>query len=242
MACRALGTLQQGAEAVVAGRWNSGLEGVLEQVDFGTYPFVTSSNPSIGGVASGLGLAPTKFGAIIGVVRSPDGRGICIRFLPPSLFAEVPTVRLLSFEAPTASCGSTPACKCSADCSLCSRQHSRQALRALPLLPDQAKAYTTRVGAGPYPTEISGVLGEHIRSVGAEYGTTTGRPRRVGWLDIPALRYATRWVPDEAAAVGISPACMGCIHKACCCPALSVLYDMHAREAWQMHAYMHARG
>jgi adenylosuccinate synthase len=49
------------------------------------------------------------------------------------------------------------------------------------------------VGAGPYPTEVSGDLGEHIRSVGAEYGTTTGRPRRVGWLDIPALRYATRW-------------------------------------------------
>ena len=60
-------------------------------------------------------------------------------------------------------------------------------------MPEQAKAYTTRVGAGPYPTEIFGELGESIRSIGAEYGTTTGRPRRVGWLDIPALRYATRW-------------------------------------------------
>jgi adenylosuccinate synthase len=56
----------------------------------------------------------------------------------------------------------------------------------------QAKAYTTRVGAGPYPTEIFGDLGEELRRIGAEYGTTTGRPRRVGWLDIPALRYATR--------------------------------------------------
>jgi hypothetical protein len=56
----------------------------------------------------------------------------------------------------------------------------------------QAKAYTTRVGAGPYPTEIFGDLAEELRRIGAEYGTTTGRPRRVGWLDIPALRYATR--------------------------------------------------
>jgi adenylosuccinate synthase len=58
----------------------------------------------------------------------------------------------------------------------------------------QAKAYTTRVGAGPYPTEIFGDLAEDIRRIGAEYGTTTGRPRRVGWLDIPALKYATRCV------------------------------------------------
>lgn len=60
----------------------------------------------------------------------------------------------------------------------------------------QAKAYTTRVGAGPYPTEIFGDLGEDIRRIGAEYGTTTGRPRRVGWLDIPALKYATRCAAD----------------------------------------------
>ncbi len=61
--------------------WLFRLEECLgEQVDFGTYPFVTSSNPSIGGVASGLGLAPTKFGAIIGVVRSPAGRTRCCCF------------------------------------------------------------------------------------------------------------------------------------------------------------------
>ncbi|MEM1948572.1 MAG: adenylosuccinate synthase [Candidatus Caldarchaeum sp.] len=54
------------------------------------------------------------------------------------------------------------------------------------------KAYTTRVGAGPFPTEVSGQLAEKIRESGGEYGTTTGRPRRVGWLDIPALKYACR--------------------------------------------------
>jgi adenylosuccinate synthase len=97
-----------------------GANATMLDVDFGTYPFVTSSSPSVGGVASGLGLAPTKFQAIVGV----------------------------------------------------------------------AKAYTTRVGAGPYPTEILGDLAEKIRAVGGEYGTTTGRPRRVGWLDMVALRYA----------------------------------------------------
>ena len=56
----------------------------------------------------------------------------------------------------------------------------------------QAKAYTTRVGAGPYPTEIHGDLATSLREAGGEYGTTTGRPRRVGWLDIPCLKYAAR--------------------------------------------------
>jgi adenylosuccinate synthase len=59
-------------------------------------------------------------------------------------------------------------------------------------VPPQVKAYTTRVGEGPYPTEIHGLLAEELREVGAEYGTTTGRPRRIGWLDIPALQYVTR--------------------------------------------------
>lgn len=54
------------------------------------------------------------------------------------------------------------------------------------------KSYTTRVGAGPFPTEVSGEVGEHIRKVGAEYGATTGRPRRVGWLDLVALRYTIK--------------------------------------------------
>lgn len=60
------------------------------------------------------------------------------------------------------------------------------------ILVQQAKAYTTRVGAGPYPTEIFGDLGEKVREVGREYGTTTGRPRRVGWLDVVALRYVCK--------------------------------------------------
>mmetsp|Transcript_17395 Transcript_17395/g.35505 ORF Transcript_17395/g.35505 Transcript_17395/m.35505 type:complete len:200 (-) Transcript_17395:86-685(-) len=89
-------------------------------IDFGTYPFVTSSNTTIGGVCNGLGMAPNAISHVVGV----------------------------------------------------------------------AKAYTTRVGAGPYPTEIHDEVGDQIRKLGGEYGTTTGRPRRCGWLDIVALRYA----------------------------------------------------
>ena len=91
-------------------------------IDFGTYPFVTSSNPSMGGVVAGLGIPPNKIEAAIGV----------------------------------------------------------------------AKAYSTRVGAGPYPTEVSGDLAEELRAAGGEYGTTTGRPRRIGWMDMVALRYVSR--------------------------------------------------
>lgn len=98
-----------------------GANATMLDLDFGTYPFVTSSNPSLGGVCSGLGLAPNKFETVIGV----------------------------------------------------------------------AKAYTTRVGAGPYPTELDGQLAEDLREQGFEYGTTTGRPRRIGWLDIVALNYAS---------------------------------------------------
>ena len=97
-----------------------GANATLLDIDFGTYPFVTSSNTTIGGVCSGLGIAPSNVSHVVGV----------------------------------------------------------------------AKAYTTRVGAGPYPTEIHGSLGDDIRAAGGEYGTTTGRPRRCGWLDIVALRYA----------------------------------------------------
>ena len=98
-----------------------GANATMLDLDFGTYPFVTSSNPSLGGVCSGLGLAPNKFETVIGV----------------------------------------------------------------------AKAYTTRVGAGPYPTELFGELADDLREKGYEYGTTTGRPRRIGWLDIIALNYAS---------------------------------------------------
>ncbi len=61
-----------------------------------------------------------------------------------------------------------------------------------PPVTPQAKAYTTRVGAGPYPTEIFGQLADDLREIGREYGTTTGRPRRIGWMDIVALRYVSR--------------------------------------------------
>jgi adenylosuccinate synthase len=99
-----------------------GANATMLDVDFGTYPFVTSSNPSIGGIITGLGIAPQKIGSIIGV----------------------------------------------------------------------AKAYSTRVGSGPYPTEIFGQLADDLRETGAEFGTTTNRPRRMGWLDMVALRYAVR--------------------------------------------------
>jgi adenylosuccinate synthase len=99
-----------------------GANATMLDLDFGTYPFVTSSNPSLGGVCSGLGLAPNKFESVIGV----------------------------------------------------------------------AKAYTTRVGSGPYPTELFGELADELREKGFEYGTTTGRPRRIGWLDVVALNFASQ--------------------------------------------------
>ncbi|KAI4341305.1 hypothetical protein MLD38_026041 [Melastoma candidum] len=96
-----------------------GGQATMLDIDFGTYPFVTSSSPSAGGICTGLGIAPRVIGDLIGVV----------------------------------------------------------------------KAYTTRVGSGPFPTEILGKGGDLLRFAGQEFGTTTGRPRRCGWLDIVALRY-----------------------------------------------------
>ena len=97
-----------------------GAQGTLLDVDFGTYPFVTSSNTTIGGVMTGLGVSHKNLRSVYGVF----------------------------------------------------------------------KAYMTRVGNGPFVTEVKGKVGEKIRDIGNEYGATTGRPRRCGWLDIPALRYA----------------------------------------------------
>ncbi len=99
-----------------------GAQGALLDVDFGTYPFVTSSNPTIGGVITGSGINPKYIDEIIGV----------------------------------------------------------------------AKAYCTRVGEGPFPTELKNELGEMIRNKGNEFGATTGRPRRCGWLDLPALKFSTK--------------------------------------------------
>src|SRR6266511_2765311 len=99
-----------------------GAQGALLDIDHGTYPFVTSSNPIAGAATVGAGVGPRDIDEIWGV----------------------------------------------------------------------AKAYATRVGAGPFPTEVDDELGESLRERGGEYGTTTGRARRVGWLDLVALRYAAR--------------------------------------------------
>ncbi len=99
-----------------------GAQGALLDIDFGTYPYVTSSSPTAGGVCTGLGVPPTSIHRIIGVT----------------------------------------------------------------------KAYCTRVGYGPFPTELKDATGEHLRRVGGEFGATTGRPRRCGWLDLVALRYSCR--------------------------------------------------
>jgi len=97
-----------------------GAQGAMLDVDFGSYPFVTSSNTTAAGACTGLGIAPQKIGSVIGIF----------------------------------------------------------------------KAYCTRVGSGPFPTELFDETGEQLRQIGHEFGATTGRPRRCGWIDIPALRYA----------------------------------------------------
>lgn len=97
-----------------------GAQGTMLDIDFGTYPFVTSSNTVTAGTCTGLGIAPTKIGNVIGIF----------------------------------------------------------------------KAYCTRVGSGPFPTELNDEVGEQIRQEGREFGATTGRPRRCGWVDIPQMKYA----------------------------------------------------
>src|SRR5687768_11869920 len=99
-----------------------GAQATLLDIDHGTYPFVTSSNASVGGICTGLGVPPRAIGGVLGV----------------------------------------------------------------------AKAYTTRVGEGPLPTELTGPLAERLREGGQEYGASTGRPRRCGWFDAVAVRYSAR--------------------------------------------------
>jgi adenylosuccinate synthase len=98
-----------------------GAQGSLLDIDFGSYPYVTSSNTISAGACTGLGISPRHVGEVFGIF----------------------------------------------------------------------KAYCTRVGSGPFPTELSGAKGDKLRQQGNEFGATTGRPRRCGWLDIPALKYAT---------------------------------------------------
>lgn len=97
-----------------------GAQGTLLDIDFGSYPYVTSSNTTTAGACTGLGVAPSKIGGVIGIF----------------------------------------------------------------------KAYCTRVGGGPFPTELDNEIGEELRRIGHEFGATTGRPRRCGWIDLPALKYA----------------------------------------------------
>ncbi|WP_166333477.1 adenylosuccinate synthase [Sphingobacterium chungjuense] len=97
-----------------------GAQGTLLDVDFGSYPFVTSSNTTTAGACTGLGIAPNRIGQVYGIF----------------------------------------------------------------------KAYATRVGGGPFPTELHDETGEELRKLGHEFGATTGRARRTGWIDIPALKYA----------------------------------------------------
>jgi len=97
-----------------------GAQGTMLDIDFGSYPFVTSSNTTTAGACTGLGIAPNKIGEVIGIF----------------------------------------------------------------------KAYCTRVGGGPFPTELNNETGEELRRIGHEFGATTGRPRRTGWIDLPALKYA----------------------------------------------------
>ena len=99
-----------------------GAQGSLLDIDFGTYPYVTSSSPTAGGVCTGLGIPPTAIRRVIGIT----------------------------------------------------------------------KAYCTRVGHGPFPTELNDEIGQHMGRVGAEFGATTGRPRRCGWLDLVALQYSCK--------------------------------------------------
>jgi adenylosuccinate synthase len=98
-----------------------GAQGTMLDVDHGTYPFVTSSSATAGGVSVGTGVPPSKIGSVVGVV----------------------------------------------------------------------KAYVTRVGAGPFPTELTDATGEMLRSTGHEFGAVTGRPRRCGWFDVPLMRYTS---------------------------------------------------
>lgn len=107
--------LQEGKKVLA-----EGAQGTLLDIDFGSYPYVTSSNTTTAGACTGLGVAPNKIGDVIGIF----------------------------------------------------------------------KAYCTRVGGGPFPTELENETGELLRKIGNEFGATTGRPRRCGWIDLPALKYA----------------------------------------------------
>ncbi|MBL7817211.1 MAG: adenylosuccinate synthase [Saprospiraceae bacterium] len=127
-----------------------GAQGSMLDIDFGTYPFVTSSNTVTAGVCVGLGVAPQRIGEVIGVT----------------------------------------------------------------------KAYCTRVGSGPFPTELHDSVGDLLRTEGAEFGSTTGRPRRCGWIDLPQLRYT----------IMLNGVTQLCITKI---DVLNIFQDLHAAVAYR---------
>ncbi|ACX53209.1 adenylosuccinate synthetase [Ammonifex degensii KC4] len=130
-----------------------GAQGTLLDLDHGTYPFVTSSYPTAGGVCIGAGVGPRAIDYVVGV----------------------------------------------------------------------AKAYTTRVGEGPFPTELPGELGEEIRKRGREFGTTTGRPRRCGWFDAVIVRYAAR-------VNGLTHLCITKLDVLTGLPTLKICYGYRYKE------------
>lgn len=125
-----------------------GAQGSLLDIDFGSYPFVTSSNTVTAGACTGLGIAPSKIGEVYGIF----------------------------------------------------------------------KAYSTRVGSGPFPTELLDEEGEKMRKEGNEFGSTTGRPRRCGWIDLPSLKYSimingvTQLLMMKADVLSIFPTIKACTH------------------------------
>lgn len=131
-----------------------GAQAMMLDVDFGTYPFVTSSNTITAGVCTGLGVAPSTIGRVMGIT----------------------------------------------------------------------KAYCTRVGAGPFPTELFDETGRRLCELGHEYGATTGRPRRCGWIDIPALRYACM-INGVTDLIVTKPDVMNDFDEVCMCTS----YDVEGR-------------
>jgi adenylosuccinate synthase len=128
-----------------------GAQGSLLDIDFGSYPYVTSSNTITAGTCIGLGVAPNKIGEVFGIF----------------------------------------------------------------------KAYCTRVGGGPFPTELNDAIGDQLRIKGHEYGATTGRPRRTGWLDLPAMRYAIM-LNGVTRLMMMKPDVLSCIHPLKICTAYSI--------------------
>ena len=128
-----------------------GAQGSMLDVDFGSYPFVTSSSTSVGGVCTGLGVAPSRVGKVFGIF----------------------------------------------------------------------KAYCTRVGSGPFPTELFDETGEKLRQIGHEYGAVTGRPRRCGWLDLVALKY-TVMIDGVTDLIMMKPDCLDSFETIKACTAYKV--------------------